>query len=87
MNNKKTLITPPLFYENGFVTDFKKKTELFSSFFTKQCTGINNGSSLPCELLRKKVMFVSNITFPSDDILKMNQNVDSEKTDGYASEC
>ena len=83
MNNKTTLITPPLFYENRFATDFKKKTELFNSFFTKQCTGFNNGSSLPSELLRKTVMLLSNITFPSDDILKMIQKLDSEKADGY----
>ena len=72
-----------MFYENRFVTDFKKKTELFNSFFTKQCTGFNNGSSLPSELLRKTVMLLSNITFPSDDILKMIQKLDSEKADGY----
>ena len=32
LNNKKPPIIPPLFYENRFVTDFKKKAELFNSF-------------------------------------------------------
>ena len=32
-----------LFYENRFATDFTKKVELFSSFFAKQCTVLNNG--------------------------------------------
>ena len=72
-----------MIYENRFVTDFEKKTELFNSFFTKQCTGMNNGSSLLFELLRKTVMFLSNITFPSDDILKIIENLDSEKAHGY----
>ena len=48
LNDKKTPIIPPLFYENMFVTDFKKKAELFNSFFTKQCTVINNDSSFIC---------------------------------------
>ena len=41
LNNKKTPISPPLFYENSFVIHFTKKTELFNSFFAKQCIVIN----------------------------------------------
>ena len=33
-NYKKTMIVPPLFYENRFVTDFTKKAELYNSFFS-----------------------------------------------------
>ena len=29
---KKIPLIPPLFYENGFITDFKEKTELFNTF-------------------------------------------------------
>ena len=76
------MIIPPLFYENRFVTDFKKKAGLFNSFFAKQCTVFNNGSSLPSELLLKTSKFLSNITFSSDDILKVIQNLDSEKAHG-----
>ena len=83
LNNKKTPIIPPLFYENRFVTDFKKKAELFNSFFAKQCTIINNGNSLPSEFLLKTDKFLSNITFSSDDILKIIQNLDSEKAHGH----
>ena len=36
LNNKITPIIPPSFYENRFVTDFKKNAELFNSFFAKQ---------------------------------------------------
>ena len=72
-----------MFYENRFVTDFDKKAELFNSLFAKQCTVINNGSSLPSELLLKTDKLLSNITFTSDDILKIIQNLDSEKAQGY----
>ena len=47
------------------------------------CAVINNGSSLPSELLLKTDKFLSNITFFSDDILKIIQNLDSEKAHGH----
>ena len=68
LNNKKTPIIPPSFYEDRFVTEFKKKAELFNSFFAKQSTVINNGSSLPSEHLLKTDKFLCNMTFSSDDI-------------------
>ena len=83
LNNKKSPIIPPLFYENMIVTNFKKKAELFNSFFAKHCSLINNGSSLLSELLLKTDKFLSNIIFSSDDILKITQNVDSEKAHGH----
>ena len=83
LNNKKTPIIPPLFYESRLVTDFKEKAELFNSFFAKQCTVINNGSSLPSEFLLKTDRFLSNVTFSSDHILKIIQNLGSEKAHGF----
>ena len=35
-NNKKIPLIPPLFHGNEYLTDFKKKAELFNSFFVKQ---------------------------------------------------
>ena len=83
LNNRKTPIIPPLFYKNRFVTDSKKKAELFDSSFAKQCTVINNGSSLPSELLLKTDKFLSNVTFSSYEILRIIQNLDWEKAHGH----
>ena len=83
LNNKKTLISPALFYGNSFAISFTKKTELFNSFFAKQCTVINKGDSLPSELLLKTDQFWPKIIFSSDDILKIIQNLDSEKAYGH----
>ena len=47
LNNKKIQIIPPILHNNAFVTDFKKKTEIFNSKFVSQCTLINNNSTLP----------------------------------------
>ena len=37
----------PLFNQGKYVTDFKKKEELFNSFFAKQCSVIQNSIKLP----------------------------------------
>ena len=50
LNNRKIPVTPTLFHNNKFVTDFKEKAELFNSFFAKQCSLIKNGSKLPPRL-------------------------------------
>ena len=38
--------TPPLFHENKCITDFKEKSDIFNSSFAKQCSLIDNGSTL-----------------------------------------
>ena len=40
LSNKKIPCIPPLIHNNQFVVDFKEKSELFNSFFAKQCTYI-----------------------------------------------
>ena len=50
---KKIPCIPPLFENNEYITGFKKKAELFSSFFANQCSLINNNSQLPPALLCK----------------------------------
>ena len=53
LNNKKIPSIPSLIIHNQFVVDFKEKSELFNSFFAKQCTHIETGSNLPTQILRK----------------------------------
>ena len=47
---KKIPYIPPLFENNEYSTDFKKKGELFKSFSANQCFLINNNSQLPLNL-------------------------------------
>ena len=35
-----------ILHNGKFVKDFKKKTELFNDFFTRQCSLVNNNSKL-----------------------------------------
>ena len=62
--------TPPLFYENRFITDFKEKFKLLNFFFSKQCSLVSNNSSLPADVnyITDKHLFI--VTYPAKDIGK-----------------
>ena len=47
LNGRKIPCIPPLFHDNKFITDFEEKSEVFNSFFAKQCSLIDNGSTIP----------------------------------------
>ena len=68
LNNKKIPCTPPLFQQGKYVTDLKKKAELFNSFFAKRCSIIQNSSKLPLTLNKKTENYISSITFNRNDI-------------------
>ena len=83
LNNKKIPCIPPLFHQNKYVTDFKKKAELFNCFFAKQCSIINNSSELFSNILKKTDKSISTVTFTSDDIATLIQNLDANKAHGH----
>ena len=53
LNNEKISCIPPLFYQGKYVAIFKKKAELFNSFFPEQCSIIQNSSKIPLTLNKK----------------------------------
>ena len=62
----------------------KKKSELFKSFFAKQCTHIENGSNLPTQILRRtnKSLNTINLT-EKDDILSVIRKLNPNKAHGH----
>ena len=82
LNNSKILCIPPL-HQNKYVTDFKKKAELFNWFFAKQCCIINNSSELPSNIYKKNDKSISTVTFTSDDIASLIQNLEPKKAHGH----
>ena len=82
LNNKKIPCIPPLLQNNKYVTDFKKKAELFNLFFVKQCSKIDNSNELPLNFLKKTDKSISVITFFCDDIATSIQNLDPNKAHG-----
>ena len=49
LNNNKNFLY--LLQDNKYVTDFKKKAELFNLLFAKQCSKIDNSNELPLNFL------------------------------------
>ena len=82
LHNKKIPIIPPILHNNAFVTDFKKKAELFNSYFAKQCTLMNSNSTLPVNLQYLTDKCLSSFDFSEDDIMKIIQKLDPNKAHG-----
>ena len=79
LNNKKVLIIPLLFYENELVTNFKKKAELFKSFFPKQYSLLNKCSKVHSRLHYFTEKRLSTIKFSSNNIFNIIQQLDPNK--------
>ena len=74
---------PPLFHENKVITNFKKKAELFHTFFANQCTLLNNSSVLPKNLAKLTNKSLDTVNFKTDDISKIINNLDPKKAHGH----
>ena len=83
LNNKKIPCIPPLIYNNQFITDFKEESELFNSFFAKQCSLIETGSKLPIQMLGRTNKSLNNVTFNEGNILSIISNLDPNKAHGH----
>ena len=76
LNNKKNPFTSQLFYRNHFIA-------LFSFFFSKQSSLISNDSLRPTNIRYITDKRLSIVTFSVEDIGKIIQNFDSNKTHRY----
>ena len=62
-----------------FITDFRKKAELFNFFFANQCSLISSSSALPTDYELFTDKSLSNISFTDDDIGKTISSLDRSK--------
>ena len=83
LSDKKVPCIPPIFQDNKFVTDFSKKTDLFNSFFAKQCSIIENNSVLPSSTNPIIDQYLANIEFTKDDIKRIICKLDPNKAHGH----
>ena len=83
LNNKKVTIIPPLFLENEFVTDCKKKAEPFNSFFAKQYSLMSKDSKLPSRLHYFTEKRLSICKFSSNNIFDIIQQLDPHKAHSH----
>ena len=81
--NKKTPCIPPILHGNKFITNCKEKAELFNSFFAKQCSILDTGSSLPPTMYKYTNRSIASISFSSEDIEKIINKLDANKSHGH----
>ena len=60
-----------------------EKAEPFNSFFSKQCSLINNENNLTTHMQYLTNNRLSSVTFSQEDIAKIIQNLDSGKAHGH----
>ena len=83
LNNNKIPCISPIYHNNDYITDFKKKAEIFKNFFAKQCTIVNNTSQLPTDSLKRTSNYLSTICFTKHDTAKIIKNLDPNKAHGH----
>ena len=64
------------------MTDFRKKADIFNSFFAKQYSLVNSDSSLPSKMIKKTDSLYS-LKFFTENILQIINKLDSNKVHGY----
>ena len=82
LNYKKVFCIHFSFHQNKYVTDFKKKAELYNCFFAKYCSMKNISSELSLNLFKKKSKSISIIIFISNDTTLLIQQLEPNKTHG-----
>ena len=82
LNNKNISIILQILHNNAFVNDFQKKAELFSSYFSNQCTLIirNSTHSVNVHFLTDKRL--SSFDFSENNIMKFLHKLNPNKTHG-----
>ena len=83
VNDKKVPCISPIFHYSKFVTDFSKKSDLFYSFFAKQCSIIERNSVLLSSTTLITDQYLANIEFTKDDIKRIICKLDPNKAHGH----
>ena len=85
VNDTKIPLIPPLLVgnRNQRVSDFLVKTNLFNDYFSKQCTTIDNNSSIPAKISFETKKRFSTFEICSGDIVKIIRSLDPNKAHGH----
>ena len=82
--DKKVPVIPHLVHNNENITDFKCKANLFNSHFSKQCSLLDNYSTLPLtSFFPLSHPALSSFAIDGDSILNLIRSLDIHKSHGY----
>ena len=82
LNDKKVPCILPIFHDK-FVTGFSKKPDFINSFFTKQCSIIENNSVLPSSTIPITDQYLAHIELTKDDIKRIICKLNPNKAHGH----
>ena len=74
---------PPIYHNDKFASEIKKKCYLFISYFADQCTTLVNDSKLPSVLTVHKESLLESFHFSPDHIGDIIKKLDSNKPHGH----
>ena len=82
-NDKKVFLIPPHLIDDKFVTDIKKKANIFNKFFADQCTPLKNNSILPTNQIFLTQARLEFLEFNEGEILKIIRALNINKAHGH----
>ena len=83
MNGKKIPCIPPIYHNDKFVSDNKKKCDLFNSYYSDQCTPLVNDSKLLSVLTVYTESLLESFHFSADRVGDIIKKLDSNKAHGH----
>ena len=72
-----------MFIAGQFVTDFRAKVDIFNDIFGKQCSLIENSSSVPNESVVLTNDKFTNLEICKEEILKIIRSLNANKAHGF----
>ena len=82
LNKAKIPEIPPLLKNDIFILDFASKAQIFNDYFILQCTILDTGIEIPCDL-PAKMSQLSEFAISEEKILKIIRNLNSNKAHGW----
>ena len=74
---------PPIYHNGKFVSDIKKKCDLFNSYFAEQCTPLVNNSKLLSVLTVPTESLLESFYFSADHMGDIIKKLDPNKAHGH----
>ena len=79
LNGKKVPCVPPIYDNNRYGTDFKEKCQLFNSYFSEQCTILDNISTFSNTCSKHTNNILDTIIFSKEDLYKIIKKLNPNK--------
>ena len=82
LNKAKIPEIPPLLKNDIFILDFASKAQIFNDYFILQCTTLDTGCEIPCDLPENMSQHTE-FAISEEKILKIIRNLNSNKAHGW----